>query len=144
MEKNNIIKGALKMKMNIKDRGFTIVELLVVIVVIGILAAITMVSYSGVTSKANAASNKANAASIMQAADAYFAEYGVYPTSGNISGGSVKVPSSISIGAPTSTNTTYVGYAQTNTGYCINYWDPSLAVPAKVTLATAGTAVTCL
>ena len=36
--------------------GFTIVELLVVIVVIGILAAITIVSYSGITSKANIAS----------------------------------------------------------------------------------------
>jgi len=36
--------------------GFTIVELLVVIVIIGILAAITIVSYTGVTSKANVAS----------------------------------------------------------------------------------------
>ena len=36
--------------------AFTIVELLVVIVVIGILAAITIVSYSGITSKANIAS----------------------------------------------------------------------------------------
>jgi len=33
--------------------GFTIVELLVVIVVIGILAAITVVSYTGITKKAN-------------------------------------------------------------------------------------------
>jgi len=33
-------------------RGFTIVELLVVIVVIGILAAITVVAYTGVTQKA--------------------------------------------------------------------------------------------
>jgi prepilin-type N-terminal cleavage/methylation domain-containing protein len=36
--------------------GFTIVELLIVIVVIGILAAITIVAFNGVTSKANAAS----------------------------------------------------------------------------------------
>ena len=36
--------------------GFTIVELLVVIVVIGILAAITIVSYSGITQKATVAS----------------------------------------------------------------------------------------
>ncbi|PIZ60082.1 hypothetical protein COY18_01845, partial [Candidatus Saccharibacteria bacterium CG_4_10_14_0_2_um_filter_41_11] len=36
-----------------KERGFTIVELLVVIVVIGILAAITIVSYTGITAKAN-------------------------------------------------------------------------------------------
>jgi prepilin-type N-terminal cleavage/methylation domain-containing protein len=36
--------------------GFTIVELLVVIVVIGILAAITIVTYSGITNKATVAS----------------------------------------------------------------------------------------
>lgn len=36
-------------------RGFTIVELLVVIVVIGILAAITIVSYTGISQKATAA-----------------------------------------------------------------------------------------
>jgi prepilin-type N-terminal cleavage/methylation domain-containing protein len=34
-------------------KGFTIVELLIVIVVIGILAAITIVSFNGVTTKAN-------------------------------------------------------------------------------------------
>jgi prepilin-type N-terminal cleavage/methylation domain-containing protein len=36
-----------------KDKGFTIVELLIVIVVIGILAAITVVAYRGVQSRAN-------------------------------------------------------------------------------------------
>src|SRR5476651_2591158 len=36
--------------------GFTIVELLVVIVVIGILAAITIVSYTGISNKASIAS----------------------------------------------------------------------------------------
>jgi prepilin-type N-terminal cleavage/methylation domain-containing protein len=35
-----------------KQRGFTIVELLIVIVVIGILAAITIVAYNGVQTRA--------------------------------------------------------------------------------------------
>ena len=39
-----------------KNSGFTIVELLVVIVVIGILAAITIVSYTGISQKATVAS----------------------------------------------------------------------------------------
>ncbi len=37
-------------------RGFTIVELLIVVVVIGILAAIVTVAYSGITDRANASS----------------------------------------------------------------------------------------
>lgn len=40
------------MKKYYKNFGFTIVELLVVIVVIGILAAITIVAYSGISKKA--------------------------------------------------------------------------------------------
>lgn len=40
---------------SVQQKGFTIVELLIVIVVIGILAAITVVSYNGVQQRANAA-----------------------------------------------------------------------------------------
>jgi len=47
-----------------KQLGFTIVELLIVIVVIGILAAITIVSFSGVQDKARAAAGKSFAAQI--------------------------------------------------------------------------------
>lgn len=44
--------GVMRTKQTVHT-GFTIVELLIVIVVIGILAAITIVSFNGVTSKAN-------------------------------------------------------------------------------------------
>lgn len=63
--------------------GFTIVELLVVIVVIGILAAITVVSYVGITKKANAAvlqSDLSNSASKLKM---FYAENGIYPTANN-------------------------------------------------------------
>lgn len=137
------------MKLNIKTKGFTIVELLVVIVVIGILAAITMVSYSGVTAKANLSANKANASSVMTAADAFFAENGYYPTLDNISTGVVKVPSSIAlIGTIPATGTpasiTYITSTAPANSYCIQYWDT--VTPGKATLASAGTggAALCL
>lgn len=50
--------------MNIKNKGFTIVELLVVIVVIGILASITIVGYTGISNKAVVASIQSDLSNI--------------------------------------------------------------------------------
>jgi prepilin-type N-terminal cleavage/methylation domain-containing protein len=49
------------MNKQIKSRGFTIVELLIVIVVIAILAAITIVAYTGIQKRATATSSKESA-----------------------------------------------------------------------------------
>jgi len=67
------------------NRGFTIVELLVVIVVIGILAAIAIVSYAGISQKANIAvmqSDLANASTQIKLFQATEAS-GNYPTANN-------------------------------------------------------------
>ena len=90
-----------------RNRGFTIVELLVVIVVIGILAAITIVSYSGITAKANTARAQNNAQSIAQVIETYFAENGVYPsTTALVEGGSasIKAPSGVDVVPNAGTN----------------------------------------
>ncbi len=63
------------------ERGFTIVELLIVVVVIAILAAITIVSYNGITRSANASSAKSTAGSVAKKLEAYQAEQGRYPLS---------------------------------------------------------------
>lgn len=63
------------------ESGFTIVELLVVIVVIGILAAITIVSYTGVTARANVASLNSDLVSSSQQLKLYQTLYGMYPAS---------------------------------------------------------------
>lgn len=63
---------------NNKTSGFTIVELLIVIVVIGILAAITIVAYNGVQSRARATTYQTDAVSLVKKIEAY----GVASTSG--------------------------------------------------------------
>ena len=61
--------------------AFTIVELLVVIVVIGILAAITIVSYSGITNRATISSLQSDLDNSSRLLRMYQVEHGVFPTS---------------------------------------------------------------
>jgi len=60
--------------------AFTIVELLVVIVVIGILAAITIVSYQGVTSKAQLSSAMSAVSQAARKIDIYIINHGTFPS----------------------------------------------------------------
>jgi prepilin-type N-terminal cleavage/methylation domain-containing protein len=62
------------------ERGFTIVELLIVIVVIGILAGISITSYNGITDRARLTAAKSAAAAVAQKAELYLIETSDYPT----------------------------------------------------------------
>ena len=72
--------------------GFTIVELLVVIVVIGILAAITIVAYTGISSKATVASLQSDLTNAQSQLKLYYIDNGSYPTSINTSGDNCPTP----------------------------------------------------
>lgn len=132
------------------NRGFTIVELLIVIVVIAILAAITIVAYNGVTSRANAAKNQTDALTVRKRAEAYYADNlggnGLYPpaiataatnwttyTTNNPTGLGAK-PSGISLQVAAPTSASAVGTVQyiacataananTASGFYVGYWD---------------------
>ena len=68
-----------------KNQGFTIVELLIVIVVIGILAAITIVSYNGVQARARNAARVSDITELQKKIEVYAIENGSYPkTADNI------------------------------------------------------------
>jgi len=64
--KSNSLSTTYHILPTIYQRGFTIVELLVVIVVIGILAAVTIVSYTGIAQKAKIASMQSDLSSAAQ------------------------------------------------------------------------------
>ena len=72
--------------------GFTIVELLIVIVVIAILAAISIVAYTGIQQRANNTKTIAAANQVVKAISGYIAANGTYPYTGI----SCVVPSSLS------------------------------------------------
>ncbi|MBF1024063.1 MAG: type II secretion system protein [Candidatus Nanogingivalaceae bacterium] len=63
-----------------KTKGFTLVELLIVIVVIAILAAISIAAYNGVSNKARDGERLASARDIINAAAVYNSEKGHWPT----------------------------------------------------------------
>jgi len=85
-----------------RSRAFTIVELLVVIVVIGILASITIVSYAGISKRATIASLKSDLTNDVKMLKMYNAENGYYPSTFN---GTTNCPS-----LPVS-----------NTNYCLKF-----------------------
>lgn len=65
--------------MNHTNRGFTLIELMMVVVIIGILAAIAIPKYSGVTESARHAACRSNLRNIAGALSIYYAENDGYP-----------------------------------------------------------------
>jgi prepilin-type N-terminal cleavage/methylation domain-containing protein len=64
-----------------KSHGFTIVELLIVVIVIGILASISIVAYTGVQSRAKDSVVSSNIAQVTKALEIYYQRTNSYPKS---------------------------------------------------------------
>ena len=146
----------------IKQSGFTIVELLIVIVVIAILAAISIVAYNGIQNRGKAAAAQSLANSIAKKVEAFNTVESTYPTGAllraNNGGGTASNPAeaklddnTVVVDWVTGTAAGQVGNAGTylsgsknlvvyrltaatgsTAGGCVYYWDYSANTPAPV------------
>jgi len=64
-----------------QEGGFTLVELLVVIVILGILAAVAVFAVGGITDKGKESACKADVSSVATASEAYYAQNSAYAPS---------------------------------------------------------------
>jgi prepilin-type N-terminal cleavage/methylation domain-containing protein len=62
------------------DKGFTIVELLIVIVAIGILVLLVVTTYSGIQAKARNSKRQSDIATIQTQLEAFYSQNGYYPS----------------------------------------------------------------
>jgi len=93
-----------------KNSGFTIVELLIVIVVIGILAAITIVAYNGIQGRAIAASLQSDLDNASKQLKLYQVDNSAYPTANDCSAS----PVTGSICLKSASGTTYTAFQVSN------------------------------
>lgn len=124
-------------------RGFTIVELLIVIVVIGILAAITFVAYNGIQQKARVAalqSDISNAASILEIAGV---TDGAYPVDLTSAGLEASPGTTYQYTYTSSSNSYCLTGTNSNVTYTVSSANPTPTVgvcpPGVSTLAGSGT-----
>lgn len=74
-------KAAVNRKTSRKGQeGFTLIELMVVVIIIGVLAAVVVPRFSGQTEKARIAAAKAELASMKTIIDIYYVENDSYPS----------------------------------------------------------------
>lgn len=114
-----------------KAKGFTIVELLIVIVVIGILATLVIVTFTGIQQRARNSQRETDVNAVASHVEAFYAQYGYYPTLADLQDATflstymkgldpeaLVDPQGTALAAATSA--TAYGYAATGAAGCVN------------------------
>lgn len=131
------------------EKGFTIVELLIVIVVIGILAAITIVAFNGVQNRGKAASAQSAANTVIKKAEAANAINTGYPTAtsgftddASLAGSGVTLAAISTAPSAPATVEYFACSTPSGAGARVSYWDYGASTPVKVTKTIGGTCTT--
>lgn len=102
------------MQWALKQKGFTIVELLIVIVVIAILAAITIVAYNGIQARTTTAGIQTDLRNMVSKIEQYKVLYGAYPANNDATMTTVGLSASKSLYDTSVGNFLYCGSASTS------------------------------
>lgn len=97
-----------------KRSGFTIVELLLVIVIVAIVAAISVVGFSGVQEKAEVAKLEADIATVKKKLESYQVTQGAYP--GSLDDCPDPAPSNMCLASAISEDVSYQSFPRTSSG----------------------------
>ncbi len=117
------------------------------IILIPIFVATTLVSYNGISARANTSSAKSTASTVLKYAERYAAENGTYPTSFSqtgvqSSGSSVTLSPSTLVIEPSTPYTIEFSVCGTE-GNKVGYWDYTERTPAYVYTGTATSSSDC-
>lgn len=117
-------------------KGFTLIELIVVIAILGILAAVLIPKFTNFTDDARKNSAKSEAKTCQTAVSSYYAKYGKWPAAGDVANlKECGLPGAVTIGgtAPSITATTDGSFTYTSKdGYTVVVGaDGSVAEPTK-------------
>jgi general secretion pathway protein G len=117
------------------DKGFTLVELLIVIVILGVLAGIVVFAVSGITDRGEVAACKADVKTVQVASEAYYAKNGGYAQNIGVTAGQTALVPDFLQAAPNQSA------AKTDGKYRVIYDNATGAVTGKLNNGAVAPAV---